>query len=229
MLDGDADFAIVRYAVTLLLLAALALGFRVGAHTLPISYLHVVPDADYLHLELLLNPFELSFFSELDTNKDGRLDPGELQSQQDILTRRILDCLKVRVDGKPVTAEVAGITPEVDGHHLTLRAQYHVDARGAPVEIESRLGTITSGSHLTQTTCMRAGRRQLAQLDMQSAKVIFEPCEKAVTAAAPAGSARRAAPSFAVILLLVIPGLTVLAAAGWRSRKQTQETQPVLR
>ena len=39
-------------------LALTALAGRAGAHTLPISYLSVVPDADYLHLELLLNPFE---------------------------------------------------------------------------------------------------------------------------------------------------------------------------
>jgi len=219
----------MRSAATSLLLAALALGFRVGAHTLPISYLYVVPDADYLHLELVLNPFELNFFSELDTNKDGRLDPGELQGQQGIVARRILDCLEVRVAGKPVTAEVAGVSPEVDGHHLTLRAQYHVDARSAPVEIESRLGTITSGSHLTQATYLRAGHRQLAQLDMQSPRVTFEPLEKAERAAASASPARRAAPSLAVILLLAIPGLAVLAVASWRSRKQMRETQPALR
>jgi hypothetical protein len=219
----------MRSAVASLLLAAMALSSRVCAHTLPISYLYVVPDADYMHLELMLNPFELSFFSELDVNKDGRLDPAELQGQQEALTRRVLDCLKLRVAGKPVTAEVAGITPEVDGHHLTLRAQYHIDARSTPLELESSLSTITSGSHLTQVTYLRAGRRQLAQLDTQSAKVIFEPFEKPAQAAATTSRSSRLTLSVAVFLLLAIPGLTVLAVGGWRSRRQTQETAPALR
>jgi hypothetical protein len=209
-------------------LALLFLAGWVGAHTLPISFLQVVPDADYLHLELSLNPFELSFFSELDANKDGRLDPSELAGQQALVARRILDCLKVRVGGKPAEAEVSGITPDVDSHHFTLRAQYPVDARSVSLEIESSLGTITSGSHLTQVTYLLAGRRQLAQLDMQSAKVTFEPPEKVQGTVAPASSPGRAPPSFAVYVLLAIPCVTVLAFVGWRYRRQSQQAHPAL-
>lgn len=200
-------------------LALMALAGPADAHTLPISYLSVVPDADYLHLELLLNPFELNFFSELDTNKDGRLEPAELQGREKLVTRRILDCLNLRVGGKPVAAEVAGITPDVDSHHIALRAQYHVDARNAPLEITSSLVSITSGSHLIQVTYRNAGRQQLAQLDMLSSKVTFEPFETAVMVVAPASPARRALPSFTIFLLLAVPGLTVLAVAARRIRK----------
>jgi hypothetical protein len=200
-------------------LALTALAGRAGAHTLPISYLSVVPDADYLHLELLLNPFELNFFAELDTNKDGRLEPAELEGREGIVARRILDCLSLRVGGKPVEAEVAGVRPDVNSHHITLRAQYHVDARNKPLEITSSLVSITSGSHLTQVTYRNAGRRQLAQLDMVSPKVTFEPFPKAERAAAPASSPRPAAQVFAVFLRLAIPGL-VLAVVGWRIRRQ---------
>jgi hypothetical protein len=210
-------------------LALLLLAGRLGAHTLPISYLRVVPDADYLHLELALNPFELNFFSELDTNKDGRLDPAELEGRQTLVAARILDCVKLRVGGKPVAAEVSGITPDVDSHHFTLRAQYPVDARSAPLEIESTLGTITSGSHLTQVTYSLAGNRQLAQLDTQSAKVTFEPPAKAPAAAAPASSAGQTGLAFPVYLLLVIPCVALLVIMGWRHRKQSRQVHPALR
>jgi hypothetical protein len=210
-------------------LALLLVAGRVGAHTLPVSYLHVVPDADYLHLEFTVNPFELNSFSELDTNKDGRLEPMELADRQDAVTRRILDCLKLRVGGKLVAAEVSGITPDVDSHHITLRAQYPVDARSAPLEIESTLGTITSGSHLTQVTYLLAGRRQLAQLDMQSAKVTFEPLGKAPAAVEPASSTGRTGAAFAVYLFLVIPCVALLLVMGWRHRRQSRQVHPALR
>ena len=199
-------------------LLLLWLGFGAGlcAHTLPISYLAVVPDSDYLHLELTLNPFELSFFSELDKDHDGQINPAELEAQQTNATRRILECLTVRVAGKPVTAEVAGISPDIGSHHITLRAQYPVDARHSALTIESNLATITSGSHLTQVTCSRTGRRQLAQLDMQSPAVTFAPFEAAQASAPPAVAASgRLGGSCAFCLALGLPGL-LLAVARWR-------------
>lgn len=202
---------------------------RVGAHTLPISFLYVVPDADYLHVELMLNPFELSFFSELDTNKDGRLDPGELKAQEEQVTRRILECLKLQVDGKPVKAEVAGITPEIDGHHLTLRAQYHVDARQSPLQLESSLSTITSGSHLTQVTYLRSGQRQLAQLDTQSAKVTFRPPQESEGGAGPLSRVGRSGMSRAALLGLTGVSLAVFVVAGWRSRRPPQSARSAAR
>jgi hypothetical protein len=208
-----------------LLLASLLLAPRAGGHTLPISFLYVVPDADYLHLELMLNPFELSFFSVLDTIKDGRLDQAELQAQQELLTRRILNCLELRVNGDSVVAEIAGITPEADGHHLTLRAQFHIDARKTALQIESSLSTITSGSHLTQVTYLCSGHRQLAQLVAQSAKVTFAPLEQTDALPAPLPPSKRGGLPRMALLLLAIPGLALLAAFGWRSRKLPQTTQ----
>jgi len=222
MLSNQRRFCLGCVALLLLLAG------RLGAHTLPISFLQVVPGADYLHLELALNPFELSFFSELETHKDGRLDPEELAGQEALVARRILDCLKVRVAGKPVVAEVSGITPDVGSHHFTLRAQYRVDARSKTLELESSLATITSGSHLTQVTFTRAGQRQLAQLDMQSSKVTFDPPDKVQGAAAPGASARGGPAPFAIFLLLAVPCLTVLAVGWWRFRKHSRQAQPAL-
>jgi hypothetical protein len=201
-------------------LALAALAGRAGAHTLPISYLTLVPDADYLHLELALNPFELNFFSELDTNKDGRLEPAELLGRQELVTRRILSCLSVRVGGKAVAAEVAAITPDVDTHHVTLRAQYPADARRRPLDITSSLISITSGSHLTQVTYRSGGRQRLAQLDYLSTNVTFEPFEYAVAVISPASPAKRAGAPLAMLLALASLGLILLVIAGWRICRQ---------
>ena len=75
-------------------LGMLALG--AGAHTLPISYLHFIPDADYLHLELVFNPFELTFMSEVDENKDGELSPAELQAHGQMVADRLANCRNQR-------------------------------------------------------------------------------------------------------------------------------------
>jgi hypothetical protein len=160
------------------LAVALAVGLSAGraaAHTLPISYLFVVTDVDYVHVELSFNPFELGIFSEIDTNKNGRLDPPEVKSQGDRITRLLLEHLTVTVDGKMVSAETAGISPDADSHHATLRAHYKVKAHGAAVAIESSLQKVTSSSHLTQVNFLSGGERQLAQLDSQSGKVTFKP------------------------------------------------------
>ena len=197
-------------------MAILLLAARAGAHTLPISFLQLVPDADYLHLELTLNPFELSFIAEVDANHNGRLEPEEFAGRQAEVAQRILDCLSVRVDGRPVRAAVAGLTPDLDSHHCTLRAHYAVDARGAPVEIESKLATITSGSHLTQVTWAYAGARQLAQLDTQCAKVTFAP--RAVAVAAPVQHVQW--PGLRMIALVLLSAVTITAALGWRRRRR---------
>ncbi len=148
-------------------------GLRAPAHTLPISYVFVVTDQDYVHLELSFNPFELASFSEFDTNKNGRLDPEELISAQEKLTRQILDHLTLSADGKPAVAETAGIAPDADTHHATLRAHYPVAASRAALTLESTLQDITSSSHLSQVNFLRDGKPQLAQLDSQSRKVTF--------------------------------------------------------
>ncbi len=161
-----------------LIAVTLALGSssaRVEGHTLPISYLFVVTDVDYVHVELSFNPFELGIFSAVDTNKNGRLDPTEVRSQGDGITRLLLQHLTVTVDGKKMTAETAGISPEADSHHAVLRAHYRVKAHGKAVAIESSLQKVTSSSHLTQVKFLSGGEQQLAQLDSQSGKATFKP------------------------------------------------------
>jgi hypothetical protein len=158
-------------------LACLGLVLAAGAmaHTLPISYLYLASDADYLHCELTLNPFELSFFSEIDRNHNRRLEAGELAATERVISKRILGCLKIEVDGKPVPAEVAGLNGDQDSHHVTLRAHYRVDARSARLRLESTLSALTSGSHVTQVTFRDGNQSQVARLDMQSTSVTFEP------------------------------------------------------
>ena len=120
------------------------------AHTLPISTLTLVPDESYLHLELTLNPFELTFFGELDGNRDGRLDPGEWTGHGENIAWRLLEALKLRVNNRPVTADIAGLSQSYESHHIAVRAHFAVDARRARVSLESQLAALTSGSHITQ-------------------------------------------------------------------------------
>jgi hypothetical protein len=146
---------------------------RATAHTLPISYVFLVTDKDYVHLELSFNPFELAGFTEFDADQNSRLDPEELTGSQDKLTHQILDHLLLSADGKSVAAETAGIAPDADSHHATLRAHYRVDASRARLTLESSLQDITSRSHLSQVNFLRDGKPQLAQLDSQSRTVTF--------------------------------------------------------
>lgn len=145
------------------------------AHTLPISTLTLVPDESYLHLELILNPFELTFFSELDANRDGRLDPGEWDGQGEKIARRILEALKLRVNNRPIVADIAGLSQSYESHHIAVRAHFAVDARRAKVSLESQLAALTSGSHVTQVNFGTGEHVRAARLDMQSNTVTFEP------------------------------------------------------
>lgn len=147
------------------------------AHTLPISTLTLVPDKSYLHFELTLNPFELTFYSELDANHDGRLDPGEWHGQGEKIAWRILEALKLRVDERLVVADIAGLSQSYESHHIAVRAHFAVDARRAKVSLESQLAALTSGSHVTQVNFGKGERLQAARLDMQSNQVTFEPFE----------------------------------------------------
>lgn len=161
---------------------------QLAAHTLPISYLFLVTDTDYVHLELSFNPFELSNFAEFDTNRNSQFDADELPGAGGKIARQLLDHLTLRVDDKVVAAETSGISPEADTHHATLRAHYRVDARHAALALESSLPEVTSSSHLTQVNFLRAGKRELAQLDVQSHQATFalpagERCDPALSGA----------------------------------------------
>ena len=152
----------------------MSLAFTAGAHTIPISYLRLAPQADYLHLEFVFNPFELSFISEVDDNKDGGLDPAELKAHGDAVAKRVLAALKITVSGRLVAPETAGMDPDLNGHHVRLRAHYKIDARRLPLTLESEFNSITSASHLMQVTYAAEGGRQLGQLDAQARKVTFD-------------------------------------------------------
>lgn len=145
------------------------------AHQLPISYLSVVVNDDYVHLDLNFNPFEMADFSAVDTNRNGRLDPAEVAVHGGKIARQLLEHLTLSVDGKPVAAETSGIFPELDGHHATLRAHYRVLAREATITLQSKLSEILGSSHLTQVKFINHGTPQLRQLDARSKQATFKP------------------------------------------------------
>jgi len=190
-----------------------------AAHTLPISYLRLVPAADYLHMELVFNPFELAFMPELDDNKDAELDPNELGAHGQALADRVAGAFKLSAGGKALRPETTGMDPDLNGHHVRLRAHYKVDARRLPLTVETELPALTSASHLTQVTYVNAGHQQLAQLDPHSRKVTFQPPVEPKAAGSRAGLRRGAVfglALFAVTALLVVIG----AALVWGLRKQ---------
>jgi hypothetical protein len=115
--DASQRTALLRCVCAAVLLSV----FAAAAHTLPVCYLLLVPAADYLHLQLVFNPFELSFVAEVDENKDNELDPGELQAHGQLVTERMVGALKVSVGGR----EVWGGSSVIHGKHslsCTLKA-----------------------------------------------------------------------------------------------------------
>ena len=179
-------------------------------HTLPISFLTVVPDKEYVHVELMLNPFELNFFSELDRNRNGFLEPTELTAQEEKVASKIVDCLKVRVKGRLVAPETSGVSADFDSHHLTLRAHYRVDARRSPLTVECNLVSITSGSHFTQVTYALPGRPQFANLDQQTTSVTFVPATAANNFGVPP---RKHAPALSAKSSWLVAGALLAAVA----------------
>lgn len=147
--------------------------FTAGAHTLPISYLRLVADREYLHLELIFNPFELTFVSEVDDDKDGELSVGEIKKHGERIATRISRSLRILMAGKVVTPENAGMDPDMSGHHVRLRVHYKADAREAPIALISEMQSITSASHLTQVSFSNGRLVQLGQMDSRSVKVAF--------------------------------------------------------
>ncbi len=208
---------VAAWAVTV----SLAFFARPGAaHTLPISYLRLVPEADYLHLELIFNPFELALMSEVDDNKDAELDLGELARHGQVVADAVVGALKLRAGGAVLRPETAGMDPDLSGHHVRLRAHYKVDARGLPLTIESDLPALTSLSHLTQVTYDNGTNRQLAQFDSHSRRVTFQPPVPLTSAVAPAVSRGRAAASVALLALVAFLLVIAGAARGWCWRRR---------
>jgi hypothetical protein len=210
-------------------LCAAAVGFALltstttDAHSLPISELTIVPDADYLHLELMLNPFELTFFPEIDTDRNGQITARELEAQQSRLTHAVLGCLKVRVSGQQLSPEVAGMNADPESHHLTLRAHYRVDARQTSVAVESTLNAITGGSHVTQVTFGKPPRVQWARLDMQTITATFGAPER--PSVNDATQPHNAVGAEAVLLMVAIPGMIMLACIFIFIRRKLHEDE----
>jgi len=151
---------------------------RTFAHDLPISNMTIVAAEESMHVELMLNAAELSFFSEIDRDKDGILDPAEVKSQSEQISRKIIECFSFSIDGKPIPAAVHGVVPDLGSHHLTIRAHYPCDAREAPVYLESSLVSITQRSHVIEVTFHRPDRRQTARLDAHDHQILFNTVAK---------------------------------------------------
>jgi hypothetical protein len=156
---------------TILLLACVS--GRIAAHDLPVSSMMMVADEDFLHVELTINSGELIFYRELDRDNNGRLELAEVREQADIISKRIVDCLSIEIDGKRLEADNCGIVPDMSTHHLTVRAHYAVDARDVPLSLESHLSNITNGAHTTQVTFRKPGSSESARLNARSPRVTF--------------------------------------------------------
>jgi hypothetical protein len=218
----------LRIVLAAALCGALPLARGARAHTLPISYLTIVPATDYVHVELSVNPFELVFFAELDRNRNRLLEAAELHGREEAVARRVFDCLKLRVGGKPVGAETVGVLPEPDGHHVTFRGHYPVDARGAALALESNLTGLTSGSHLTQITYGLGEHQQKAQLDAQSRSVTFPPLSAGGGVVVGAVRPLPAAPVkrlLAVASLGVLLGGLCVTSLVWRARRHAHPSR----
>ena len=144
-----------------------------SAHDLPLSEMMLVAGEDRLHLEIVLNAPELMFFSELDLDKNGHVNPAELAGREEQVARRVVDCVEIWVADHLVHADVAGIVPNHNTHHLTIRAHYPVDATRATVDISSRLAAITHAAHLLQITFRRPLAIQKASLAANRSKARF--------------------------------------------------------
>ena len=150
-------------------------------HTLPVSYLTLAPDRNYLHLELLLNPFDLSFFPEIDANHDGTLESTELDQHRTAILQRILESVELRINRKVIFPEISGAILSLTDHHLLLRAHYRGDVRWSKLLIDSRLPEITRGGHWTQVSYGDQEHRRSVILDSQSHTAIFEAADRKST------------------------------------------------
>jgi len=204
-----------RILPNLALLISVAAAGAARAHDLPISNMTIVPDEQAMHVELVLNVGELNFASEIDLDKDGRIDLAELDKLGDEIARRIVSFLAFRVDDRPVELQNCGIVPDLGAHHLTVRAHYDVDARTAAVALQSRLVALTQGSHVLEIVFQRPSGRQLARLDGHASTVLFEPPKTSVTDTSAEQSER---PSPQTVqpgwLLLAVPATLILLVGG---------------
>ena len=152
----------------------LAIDFsRAQAHNFPISEMMLVADEEYLHMEIVLNATELTFFRELDRDQNGHLNLTEVADRSEEVSRRVVDCFEIRINGQLVEADIVGLVPNYNTHHLTIRAHYLVDATEASVEVASQLAAITHGAHLVQLVYRTPHENHRARLNATAASVLF--------------------------------------------------------
>jgi hypothetical protein len=113
--------------------------------------------------------------------------------------------------------------PDLNGHHVRLRAHYKVDARQVSLTVESDLISITSASHLTQVSYANGTNTQRAQLDSQSRKVTFAPPRELKPVPALTLAQQKKAAIVLVLELAIIPIPFVLLALLWLARKRIKE------
>lgn len=167
---------ITKSAVCLLALAGLVTG--VSAHTLPISYLTVVPDTTHVHVEFVVNPYELQFFSQVDKNHNNVLDPKELAPFERLAREYLVSLIKLHVGGKVVAADVAGASLAPGTHHVVIRVHYPVDARNVPLAIGCNLWSVLRNSDVIIVKYINHGRTQSRLVDSSKKLVTFDPAEK---------------------------------------------------
>ena len=184
-----------------------------NAQTTSLSDLRLVPEADYLRLELAFNPFDFTFVSELDENKDGEVSAAELQTHGQMMADRLAGALTLTAAGTALRPETAGMDPEFSGRQVRLRARYKLDARRLPLTLESDLNSFASTSLVAQVTYAHPGGPQTAQLDAQSRKVTFTPPRDTKLAKAlPPAQQKKAALSLGLLFLLTVLALLIVGA-----------------
>jgi hypothetical protein len=149
-----------------------------NAHMLPISYLTVVPDTTHVHVEFVVNPYELQFFSQVDKNHNNVLDPEELGAFERLAKAYLVNLIEVEVGGKLIQADVAGANLAVGTHHVVIRAHYPVDARDVPISIHCNLWGVLRNSDVIIVKYINKGRTQSRLVDSSKKLVTFDPAEK---------------------------------------------------
>jgi hypothetical protein len=149
-----------------------------NAHMLPISYLTVVPDKTHVHVEFVVNPYELQFFSEVDKNHNNVLDPEELGAFERLAKAYLANLIEIQVGGKLIKADVAGANLAVGTHHVVIRAHYPVDARDVPISIHCNLWGVLRTSDVIIIKYINKGRTQSRLLESGKKVVTFDPAEK---------------------------------------------------
>lgn len=135
------------------------------AHDIPISTIHIVPDNNEVHLQLVINSFELSFLSEVDQNHNGYVDPEELEVKRALIKRQLLSVLKISMDKRNIRAHSSGIMLNDQNHHLVFRAHYPRKQGFRSLKLVSNVEEITSRSQVTQVTFGTPGQEQMARLE----------------------------------------------------------------